>query len=127
MVLQGPPADKENVPQKAAPSKPKTLAPYHCYWLSLAEAVEGQATSLLINPARQSPAAQDALRVKALERFLEAAKCGAKTGRTDLVRKGLLHAWKTLSSRLGMQLRLNERYSFVCSSVSIACLEAHAI
>lgn len=87
--LQAPIVDKENVPHAAAPPlKPLPLAPYHCYWLSLAEMVEGQATTQLINPARQSPAAQDALRVKALERFLEGVRWGGKAGRTDLVRKG---------------------------------------
>lgn len=83
-------SDKENVPLAAAPrTKPQTLAPYQCYWLSIAEMVEGQATTQLINPARQSPAAQDALRVKALERLLEGVRWGAKSGKIDLVREGI--------------------------------------
>ncbi|GAQ78456.1 hypothetical protein KFL_000130380 [Klebsormidium nitens] len=93
---QAPAADKENVPHAAAPRlKPLSLAPYHCYWLSLAEMVEGQATTQLINPARQSPAAQDALRVKALERFLEGVRWGGKAGRTDLMCRAAVLWWNS--------------------------------
>jgi tetratricopeptide (TPR) repeat protein len=76
----------------------QTAPPQTWYWGGVAECAYGNGIVALIRPAQQDRGAQDALKQKAFEHFVEAAKHGRRANRGDIVDYAARCFWNAATS-----------------------------
>ena len=79
----------------------RNAPPQTWYWGGVAECAYGNGIMALIRPAQQDRSAQDALKQKALEHFVEAAKLGRRANRRDIVDYAARCFWNAATSFMG--------------------------
>mmetsp|Transcript_28006 Transcript_28006/g.68923 ORF Transcript_28006/g.68923 Transcript_28006/m.68923 type:complete len:2443 (+) Transcript_28006:56-7384(+) len=76
----------------------RNVQPQTMYWGGVAECAYGNGIVALIRPAQQDRSAQDALKQKAFDHFVEAAKHGRRANRRDIVDYAARCFWNAATS-----------------------------
>ena len=76
-------------------------SPQSLYWSGVAACVYGNSVVGLVRPAQQEESAQNTLKQKAFERFVEAAKYGRRANRGDIVCYAAKCFWNAGTSFMG--------------------------